>query len=303
MEIYLFGGSTIDLAGRPTHKLVKQDSNPGKITISYGGVARNVATNLANLGVKVHLVTVISDDPLSIGLLKDCQKYKIDVSNCLIVKNEKPSIYMSVQDSNGDMDVAINDMEIMNKITPESIKESIEKITEDDAVFMDTNLSEETIAYLLHNCKGKIYVDPVSTFKATKLAKYLDKIYAFKPNAYEAAKLSQESTISNMQKFFHTKGIKKLFISDGSSGVYASDGKQAIHLAATQTKIVNATGAGDSFMAGIIFQDIQGKSLLETIQFASIMSKFTLEAEETTTDLINKEVILKEMREKYGYEY
>ena len=48
--IVVVGGANMDISGRPDAPLVAQDSNPGKVRLSPGGVARNIAHNLALLG-------------------------------------------------------------------------------------------------------------------------------------------------------------------------------------------------------------------------------------------------------------
>jgi pseudouridine kinase len=50
LKIGIIGGINIDIEGAPFKKLKYQDSNPGKIRLSYGGVGRNIAENLARLG-------------------------------------------------------------------------------------------------------------------------------------------------------------------------------------------------------------------------------------------------------------
>ncbi|MEA4820923.1 MAG: PfkB family carbohydrate kinase, partial [Erysipelotrichales bacterium] len=59
MSIYVIGGANIDIQGTPFEKLKYKDSNPGIISYSFGGVARNVAENLARLGDNVNFISVL----------------------------------------------------------------------------------------------------------------------------------------------------------------------------------------------------------------------------------------------------
>lgn len=59
--INIIGGITADIEGNPYGQLIMGESNPGKITMSYGGVGRNITENLARLGAEVGFVSVAGD--------------------------------------------------------------------------------------------------------------------------------------------------------------------------------------------------------------------------------------------------
>ena len=56
------GGVNIDIGGRSYAPLVEADSNPGRISLSLGGVGRNISHNLSLLGTDVRMLTAIGDD-------------------------------------------------------------------------------------------------------------------------------------------------------------------------------------------------------------------------------------------------
>ena len=61
-RIYVVGGANIDIQGYSNKPLMFQDSNVGKVSYSYGGVARNIAENLALLNDDVCFVSAIGQD-------------------------------------------------------------------------------------------------------------------------------------------------------------------------------------------------------------------------------------------------
>lgn len=286
MKIYIFGGMNIDISGKASIKLVEHDSNPGKITFSYGGVARNVAINLANLGLDVTFFSVTGDDYFSKALLADCIKHHINVDNCLIIKGESPSTYLSLENVNGEMEVGINSMDILYKVHEEHVKPMLDMIKEDDLVFVDTNYSEEVINYILDNCKGKIFVDPISIYKSDKI-KRLDRIYCFKPNRIEAEHLSNKHTIEEMQQYFLDKGVKNVVISDGPNGVYGCRKDEKQHYKSLVDKVANVTGAGDAMMAGLIYSTTQNLNLIDSLKVASVTAKLAAECETTINENVN----------------
>jgi len=56
------GGVNMDIGGQSDGPLVPGDSNPGRVRISLGGVGRNIAHNMALLGLDVRFLTAFGDD-------------------------------------------------------------------------------------------------------------------------------------------------------------------------------------------------------------------------------------------------
>jgi pseudouridine kinase len=60
--VAVVGGANMDICASPARRLRTHDSNPGSVVTSPGGVARNIAENLARLGVDSRLVTAVGAD-------------------------------------------------------------------------------------------------------------------------------------------------------------------------------------------------------------------------------------------------
>ena len=56
------GGSNIDILVAPKNKLISKDSNSADISISPGGVVRNISENLSLLKSKCHLISAFGND-------------------------------------------------------------------------------------------------------------------------------------------------------------------------------------------------------------------------------------------------
>ena len=297
MAVYVFGGSCIDIEGIIDHRVVAHDSNPGEVTISFGGVGHNVALNLANLKEEVHYITVLSDDSLSQAFYQDCLKHGIIMDDTIIIKDRKPSFYVAIQGQSKDMDIAVNDMKLLDELTITRIQKVLGRVKANDQVFVDTNMPQNSLAYLVSHCQARIFVDPVSTFKSVKLKGLLNNIYAIKPNLLEAQKMSGKKTVADIQKWFLKQGVQRLYLSCGDKGVYACDQKGSYHQAPYPTKLVNVTGAGDALMAGIIHQEKTKQDLKSIVSYAMVMSKLTIECEHTINDKINVGLINKYIKE------
>lgn len=56
------GGVNVDIGARSFKPLVAEDSNPGEVMTSLGGVGRNIAHNMSLMGVDTRLLSAYGDD-------------------------------------------------------------------------------------------------------------------------------------------------------------------------------------------------------------------------------------------------
>ena len=141
----VIGAANMDIAGRPNASLVAGDSNPGKVTMSFGGVGRNVAHNLALLDSDVRLLTAFGEDYRARELKEGCLDCGIDIDASITVPGASTSTYLFIMDEHGEMQEAINDMQIYEHVTPERIEERLDVIQHAAACVIDTNLTQQTI--------------------------------------------------------------------------------------------------------------------------------------------------------------
>ena len=113
------GGVNIDIGAHSFAPLRAKDSNPGKVELSLGGVGRNIAHNMRLLGVPTYLLTAVGGDSRASQVEESCKELGIDLSHALRVPDGRTSTYVFVGDNDGDMAVAVADMEICEKLTPD----------------------------------------------------------------------------------------------------------------------------------------------------------------------------------------
>ena len=303
MQVYVIGAANIDITGQALNQLRLKDSNPGQISIAFGGVARNIVENLAKLGVKTTFISVFSNDLFGLSMLKHLETLGVNIKPSLIVKGDSTSTYLAILNKEQDMEIAISDTAILKHLTPKYLAPILKKIKKDDLVVIDTNLSEKALAYIFKNCVGRIFVDPVSTTKALKIKQYLKYIYALKPNIYEAQeltglKLNNKKDIERAAKKLQGLGISKVFISLGKMGAFATH-KNESYLANTgNVSIKSSTGAGDAFMAGIVKSEIENRNIMQTLKYANGCSLIALQSLKTVSDKISDQAVLKIIKRK-----
>ena len=294
------GAANVDITGRSFNKLVMQDSNPGCMHVCAGGVTRNVLENLARLGGDCKLVTIIGNDVQGNLILKSCKDVGIDTSNIIIKKNGISSTYMAILADNGDMELALSDMRILQNLSPEELEKRKKVILNAKAVTLDPCLPEKAIEYIVENFSDKVplFCDPVSTAYAKRIKPYVSKIHTIKPNKMELEVLtdmpcnSKKEVVEACHKLVE-QGVKRVFVTAGSKGCIYYDylGNSVFKSLKPVDYIVNASGAGDSFTSGIIYGFLNDLSIDETIDIALACGKLCILSEDTINPDMSIEMV------------
>ena len=296
------GGVNMDIGGTPFGPLVGQDSNPGRVRMSLGGVGRNIAHNMALLGLDVRLVTALGDDMNAQKITTSCIELGIDLAPSLQVPGAATSTYLFLTDEKGDMELAVSDMEIYDHLTPRflSTKEAI--LNNARLVVADTNIPAESLRWLAENCKAPVFVDPVSTAKAVKVKPVLGRLHTLKPNRIEAELLSgvaitDDESLARCADALLETGLHRVFISLGAEGVYAADHLGGrVKVPCLPAEMVNTTGCGDAFMAALAWGWLEGLGLREAALAGEAASAISMEGKET----INPDLSVDALRRRAG---
>ena len=280
------GGVNMDIGGRSFAPLVAKDSNPGKVRMSLGGVGRNIAHNMSLLGVDVRFLTAFGDDLYAQRIAASCGELGIDISHALTVAGGTTPTYLFLNDSDGDMALAISDMEICDRITPSYLAANLSLLNNAQLVVTDTNIPAESLRYLAEHCTVPIFADPVSTAKAVKLKPILGKLHTLKPNRIEAellsgVKITDEESLRLAAQTLLDTGLHRVFISLGTDGVLAADHKELRLVPCCKATMRNATGAGDAFMAALAWAYLEGTDLEGTASAAAAAAALAVESFET----------------------
>ena len=87
--VLTIGSCGLDIVGRATDPIHPGTSNPAVLRMSPGGVARNVAENLARLGTDVHLISAVGDDPEGVLILTQAREAGINVDHVLTIPHAR----------------------------------------------------------------------------------------------------------------------------------------------------------------------------------------------------------------------
>ena len=296
MKIAVIGESNIDIAVVPYAEPNAKGCVPGNIAFHYGGVARNIAHNLCLLGHEVKLVSVFGGDDFAKRMVANCKQIGMDLSLSDQFEYVKSPIFLSFNDDIGNMVSAVSDVSLNDRMDLDWLKGKMEAVNTSDMVVADTLLSTEALAYLIDHCKAPLYVDTVSAGKALRFAEAMrisekHLVYAVKCNMAEAFQITGENNANYAAKNLNNNGIINVYLTIGSSGVvYCSEGVDVAY-PALPTPIVNVTGSGDAFFAGVIHAHATGHFGKDAVPFGLKVARHNIKSEAPVNPTLRPDVL------------
>lgn len=303
-KIAVIGGINIDIEGTPFKPLLKEDSNPGRIEMSFGGVGRNIVENVARAGGDAAMISVIGDDHMGESAVRHLYNLGVDVQGIETIEGRNSSMYLSVLNHQHDMEMAISDMDILDELTMDTLLLHEDVLRDADVICLDANLKEDLLdsaSLLLADWGKKLFFDPVSVNKAGKAKNCIGRFYAIKPNRMEAEELSgisieTEADLSRCAQWFLDQGVKQVFITMNKDGVYYCDGEKEGIIRPGNVNLVSATGAGDSFSAMILLGMAEKRDIEETARMGMAASSIAMESRTAVNENMSRDELLRRMK-------
>ncbi|MEL6842912.1 MAG: carbohydrate kinase family protein [Bacteroidota bacterium] len=268
LPVSVIGGIIMDIKGLPREGALLHHSNRGKITYTPGGVGRNIAENLVRLGVPVSMFGVVGDDPFGQRLIEDCRKLGMNTEGIVCKAGQNTAVDLGLLQPDGDLWLSLTEMQITEDLRVGEVARFAERLFTSSMIVADANLSVEVLQYVLTGANQRgipFLIDPVTIHFCDKLNDLKGDIYVATPNQAEATKL--------------TKNVDKLLISCGKDGCnLQSTHYQQDFPALTVDKLVDTTGAGDAFLAGLVAALYHNVDWPDCIQWGQACAALTLQS-------------------------
>lgn len=285
-RIGCLGGAVLDRKYHARNPLIAATSNPARGSRSFGGVARNVAENLARLGVDMCFVSVVGDDEGGRALLRHLESLGIDVGSVEIASGHPTAEYVAVLGPDNDLALGIADMDVFEAFGIEALERAWPALASCDWVFMDCNLPAGTIAALMArkgDARFRLAVDTVSSPKALRLPHDLTPIDLLFTNEDEANALMGRSAITRLDALecaasLRERGPSSVIVTMGARGaiIATADGTSLVEAFSAQP--VDITGAGDAMIAGTLFALLSGARLDVAARSGALVAALTVES-------------------------
>ncbi len=289
-HILVIGAASVDAKGRAAKPLQAGTSVPGDITLSFGGVARNVAENLARLGQPTVLLSAVGRDPFGAQILERTASASVDVSEVVIHPGYHSAAYLAIFDDSGSKAFAVDEMEpVMELITPAYIYARRRLFKGAAMLVLDANLSPKALASAMRTAKRyavPIALDPTSTTLALRAKEFLPDLYMVTPNVPEAEVLCGHSVRSRSDAMaaaqeLVSKGAQIAIITLAEEGLCYASSRESGYIPAIRCEVVDLTGAGDALTATIVYGLVNGFPIDEATRLAVSAATLTLKCTDT----------------------
>jgi pseudouridine kinase len=299
--VLVIGSAGIDVKGRPDPSNQHGNSQTGRVRHSVGGVARNIAENLARLEVPTVLLTAVGDDAQGLRVLDECRAAEIDCESVLITLGARTGTYMAFLKDNGEVEMALSDFEVMEYVDEAYLRQHEDLFADAALIVLDATLSTEALEVIFELADEygvRVCADPTTPSLADKLCPYLDQLYLITPNAAEVVALcgvqqpatSRETALEAARRLVGL-GAGIAVVTLGALGLAYADSRGGGFIRAVKTSVVDSTGAGDALTAAVIFGLMNQVDIDETMRLAVTAAALTLQSRETVLPTLSQELL------------
>jgi pseudouridine kinase len=303
--ILVIGASGIDIVGRSLAAVQPGVSNPGRLRISHGGVARNLAENLQRLGADTILITATGEDFEGRELLAQAAALGVDVQHAITVPDKNTGAYLAVLDADGTLGLGLDDMQVTDALSPDHLRACQRLVEDAGAVVVDANLPPKSLAAVVRMARQAgvpVAADPTSRSLAPKLLPHLSDLWLISPNEAEAATLcvptwKGDDPPGALESARHlvSLGVQIAIVSRAEFGVSYASASGSGNVPAIQTDVLDPTGAGDALLATVVFAQLNDIPLDEAVRLGVTAAALTLRTQDTVAPDLSLERLYDEL--------
>lgn len=296
-----------DIKGFSAAKYNPMGRNLGRVDISQGGVGRNVAENLANLGHTVQFVSSVDEGMVGDGVLSHLSLIGVDTAKVKKAQYSGMGIWMLINDQKGEQAASLSQLpdplyieSVLNNAGSDIIADSDNVVLEMD---VSTGVTEKTFE-LAEKYNKKVYAIPATMDIVMKAPHMLSRVECFICNHIEAGKLFNADTsavepkdmIEVLKQGIDDLDIPSMVVTMGAMGAVYCDRRTGVFgfVNAEKVDVVDSSGAGDAFFSGTVAALIKGERLEQAVQCGTRLAALTIQFTGCTceADVIKKSHIL-----------
>ena len=273
MSIAAIGAVFVDIKGYPSSQYIPGGRNAGKVRYVHGGVSRNVAEDLGNMGLEPVFVSLVDHSGAGEDVLRRLREHGVDTR--LIRKvPDGMGTWLAVFDNNNDVCASISHRPDLSPLLTTLQQEGGKLFSTADSAVIELDL-EEAVVEEIYRLKIKhdipVYAAVSNINIALDRRAFLHHTDCFVCNRQEAgilfsSEFSPDPETAAEQLAARVSGaeIPAMVVTLGGDGAVWATRKGGYGVCpAQQVPVSDTTGAGDAFFAGVAAGLTYGKSLQE----------------------------------------
>lgn len=298
-QVVVIGAACLDVKGHVPGHIQPATSNPGQVRVTVGGVARNVAENLARLGTPTALLAVVGRDPYGHEIVKHTGAAGVDVSAVLFLRGQRTASYVALIDGEGNLAAAVDDTSIFAELTPRYIYGHRGLFRQARMAVVDANTPLDTFA-TIRRVAGRyqvpICLDTVSLELARHYQDGLQHLQLLACGAGEAEVLTGRAVASRRQaaaaaRALVAAGAQVVIISLGLEGVVYASTEHNGHVPAIPGDVIDSTGVSEALTATVIYGLVNRIALDEAVWLGVAAAALTAQSLETVRNDLSLDLL------------
>jgi pseudouridine kinase len=302
--VICIGAAFVDELFHAKEEMLLATTNDAVVTKTAGGVSRNIAHQLALLGVPVQLISVFGDDSDGDWLKRVCVQagVKLDAS---LTRKGLSGKYTGILNKDGSLFSAFLTNASTHLITPSLLERHKDLLLTASYLLADANINVDTAGWLLDfsiQTDIPFIMEPVSVPPARKYkAVNLQGLFLITPNEDELPVLCTDKAFFTQQQVDELlqRGVQNIWLHNGKHGSALYNKEKSISLHAPMIEIVDCTGAGDGSLSGFILGKHLGKSDIDCLKLAHTLSAEILQVNGAIATHLNQDILLSLINKYY----
>ena len=292
MGIVVFGAVFVDIKGYPIDQFIPSGRNVGRVIQVHGGVSRNVVEDIANLELRPTYVSVVDDTGLGTDVIEKLKRHKVK-TDYIVRTPDGLGTWLAIFDNNGDVVASISKRPDLTPISDILTEHGDEIISKADSVVVEIDMEVELLDQifdLAERYRRPIFAVVSNMSIAMERRDLLSRVSCIVCNVQEAGLLFSEEydnvPVEELEKILMEKAIladiKRLVVTLGENGaIYVERDGEHGYIPAQNVDVIDTTGAGDAFFAGVAAGLTYHKSLKESCNIGTRMASAVIATKES----------------------
>ena len=280
MGIVVIGAVFVDIKGYPVNALSPTGKNVGYVEQVHGGVARNVAEDIANCELRPTFVSLVDNNGTGEDVIRKLKNHRVNTDYIRPVRDGMGT-WLAVFDIDGDVAAAISKRPVLLPIADILDQYGDEIISRADSIVVEIDMEKEIIKRVFRLAKQynkKVFAVVSNMSIALERRDFLQSIDCFVCNLQEAGPLfstdytgkNADEMVDILSRNVMAARIPSMIVTMGADGaVYADMNGDKGYCPARRVEVRVTTGAGDSFCAGVAIGLTYGKTLAESCEIGA----------------------------------